>query len=96
MSHPVSVETNTGDGLKMAMRAGAMWSNMREDFWIPVASVPIAENPMRARADQQSTRVAAQHHDQSSTPAMPIILAVALANRADPPLMLRPASTTSV
>ena len=46
MSHPVSVETNTGDGLKMAMRAGAMLSNMREAWWIPVASVPIAENPM--------------------------------------------------
>jgi succinate dehydrogenase/fumarate reductase flavoprotein subunit len=37
MSHPVSVETNTGDGLRMAMKAGAMLSNMREAWWIPVA-----------------------------------------------------------
>jgi len=46
MSHPVSIETNTGDGLRMAMKAGAMLANMREAWWIPVASVPIEENPM--------------------------------------------------
>ena len=46
MSHPVSIETNTGDGLRMAMKAGAMLSNMREAWWIPVASVPVEENPM--------------------------------------------------
>jgi 3-oxosteroid 1-dehydrogenase len=46
MTHPVSVETNTGDALRMAMRAGAMLANMREAWWIPVASVPVAENPM--------------------------------------------------
>lgn len=46
MTHPVSVETNTGDGLRMAMRAGAMLANMREAWWIPVASVPVEENPM--------------------------------------------------
>ncbi len=46
MTHPVSVETNTGDGLRMAMKAGAMLSTMREAWWIPVASVPLAENPM--------------------------------------------------
>ncbi|HTN80867.1 MAG TPA: FAD-dependent oxidoreductase [Acidimicrobiales bacterium] len=46
MTHPVSMETNTGDGLRMAMRAGAMLSNMREAWWIPVASVPQNENPM--------------------------------------------------
>jgi 3-oxosteroid 1-dehydrogenase len=46
MSHPVSMETNTGDGLRMAMKAGAMLSNMREAWWIPVASVPVEENPM--------------------------------------------------
>jgi 3-oxosteroid 1-dehydrogenase len=46
MTHPVSMETNTGDGLRMAMRAGAMLSTMREAWWIPVASVPIEENPM--------------------------------------------------
>ncbi len=46
MTHPVSIETNTGDGLRMSMKAGAMLANMREAWWIPVASVPIEENPM--------------------------------------------------
>jgi succinate dehydrogenase/fumarate reductase flavoprotein subunit len=46
MSHPVSIETNTGDGLRMAMKAGAMLSTMREAWWIPVAPVPVEENPM--------------------------------------------------
>ena len=46
MTHPVSIETNTGDGLRMAMKAGAMLSNMREAWWIPVAAVPVEENPM--------------------------------------------------
>ena len=32
--------TNTGDGLRMAMRAGAMLGNMREAWWMPVAEVP--------------------------------------------------------
>lgn len=40
MTHPVSVPTNTGDGLKMAMRAGAMLGNMREAWWAPVIEVP--------------------------------------------------------
>jgi len=30
LTHPVSIKTNTGDGLKMAMRVGAMLGNMRE------------------------------------------------------------------
>jgi len=46
MSHPVSIETNTGDGLLMAMKAGAMLSNMREAWWIPVGVVPVESNPM--------------------------------------------------
>ena len=46
MTHPVSIQTNTGDGLRMSMKAGAMLANMREAWWIPVASVPIEENPM--------------------------------------------------
>lgn len=40
MTHPVSVRTNTGDGLRMAMRAGAMLGNMREAWWTPVAELP--------------------------------------------------------
>ena len=46
MTHPVSIETSTGDGLLMAMKAGAMLANMREAWWIPVGDVPIEENPM--------------------------------------------------
>jgi len=46
MTHPVSIETSTGDGLKMSMKAGAMLSNMREAWWIPVAVVPESENVM--------------------------------------------------
>ena len=46
MSHPVSIETSTGDGLLMAMRAGAMITNMREAWWIPVGEVPVADNPL--------------------------------------------------
>ncbi len=33
---PTSIPTNTGDGLRMAMRAGAALQNMREAWWIPV------------------------------------------------------------
>jgi succinate dehydrogenase/fumarate reductase flavoprotein subunit len=40
MTHPVSIPTNTGDGLKMAMRVGAQLGNMREAWWMPVHEVP--------------------------------------------------------
>ena len=46
MTHPVSIETSTGDGLLMAMKAGAMLSNMREAWWIPVGDVPVEDNPL--------------------------------------------------
>jgi succinate dehydrogenase/fumarate reductase flavoprotein subunit len=35
-----AISTNTGDGLKMAMRAGAMLGNMREAWWMPIVEVP--------------------------------------------------------
>ncbi|MEY4237942.1 MAG: hypothetical protein RL339_543 [Pseudomonadota bacterium] len=40
LTHPVSIPTNTGDGLKMAMRIGAKLGNMREAWWMPVHEVP--------------------------------------------------------
>lgn len=40
LTHPVSPPTNTGDGLYMAMKAGAMLGNMREAWWTPVAELP--------------------------------------------------------
>ncbi len=46
LTHPVSIETNTGDGLYMAMKAGAMLSNMREAWWIPVGELPPGVNRM--------------------------------------------------
>ena len=46
MTHPVSIETSTGDGLRMAMKAGAMLSNMREAWWIPTGVVPPEANRM--------------------------------------------------
>ncbi len=46
LTHPVSIKTNTGDGLKMAMRVGAMLGNMREAWWMPVIEVPESINPM--------------------------------------------------
>ncbi len=39
MTGRVSVRTNTGDGLVMAMKAGASLANMREAWWLPVAEV---------------------------------------------------------
>jgi 3-oxosteroid 1-dehydrogenase len=44
LRHPASVPTNTGDGLRMAMRAGASLGNMREAWWVPVCTLP-GENP---------------------------------------------------
>ncbi|MDO9362570.1 MAG: FAD-dependent oxidoreductase [Sphingopyxis sp.] len=44
MTHPLSPQTNSGDGLKMAMRVGAMLGNMREAWWMPVAEVPESES----------------------------------------------------
>jgi succinate dehydrogenase/fumarate reductase flavoprotein subunit len=37
---PAGVPTNTGDGLRMAMRIGAQLGNMREAWWVPVAALP--------------------------------------------------------
>lgn len=39
MERSVAVETNTGDGLKMAMRIGAALGNMREAWWVPIMDV---------------------------------------------------------
>lgn len=40
LERPVSIETNTGDGLKLAMRAGASIGNMQEAWWVPTIDVP--------------------------------------------------------
>ncbi len=40
MRLPAGVPTNTGDGLRMAMRVGAQLGNMREAWWVPVIELP--------------------------------------------------------
>lgn len=40
MSHPAGAPTNTGDGLRMAMRIGAQLGVMREAWWVPVVAEP--------------------------------------------------------
>ena len=46
LTHPVSMPTNTGDGLYMAMKAGAMLGNMREAWWLPAGELPEGINAM--------------------------------------------------
>lgn len=41
-----SITTNTGDGLRMALKAGAALQNMREAWWIPVTELPPGVNSM--------------------------------------------------
>ena len=45
MTSPASVPTNTGDGLRMAMAAGAELGTMREAWWVPTIRVPGAARP---------------------------------------------------
>jgi 3-oxosteroid 1-dehydrogenase len=40
MRYAASIPTNTGDGLRMAMRVGASLGNMREAWWVPVVLLP--------------------------------------------------------
>ncbi|WP_433496642.1 FAD-dependent oxidoreductase [Sphaerimonospora sp. CA-214678] len=43
VAHPPGVPTNTGDGLRMAMRLGAALGVMHEAWWVPVVLVPAAD-----------------------------------------------------
>ena len=40
MTAPTSVPSNTGDGLLMAMRAGARLANMGQAWWVPAVKIP--------------------------------------------------------
>ncbi|MBB3043174.1 FAD-dependent oxidoreductase [Nocardioides soli] len=40
LSHSPGAPTNTGDGLRMAMRVGAQLGAMREAWWVPVVTIP--------------------------------------------------------
>jgi 3-oxosteroid 1-dehydrogenase len=50
MTSPASVPTNTGDGLRMAMAAGAALGTMREAWWVPTIEIPGDEAFGRQRA----------------------------------------------
>ena len=41
LARAVSVPTNTGDGLRMAMRVGADLADMREAWWVPTIDVDV-------------------------------------------------------
>jgi 3-oxosteroid 1-dehydrogenase len=43
LSHSPGAPTNTGDGLRMAMRVGAQLGVMREAWWVPVVTWPGVE-----------------------------------------------------
>jgi succinate dehydrogenase/fumarate reductase flavoprotein subunit len=40
VSRPIGAPSNTGDGLRMAMRVGAQLGNMREAWWAPMVPFP--------------------------------------------------------
>ena len=48
LERTVAIDTNTGDGLKMAMRSGAAIGNMQEAWWVPTMDVPGDEGEMFA------------------------------------------------
>ena len=50
MTSPTSIPTNTGDGLRMALAAGAALGMMSEAWWVPTAEIPGEELYGRPRA----------------------------------------------
>jgi succinate dehydrogenase/fumarate reductase flavoprotein subunit len=51
-----SVPTNTGDGLKMAMRVGAGLGNMREAWWVATIDVPVGGRMAAWQVNGERTR----------------------------------------
>jgi succinate dehydrogenase/fumarate reductase flavoprotein subunit len=51
-----SVPTNTGDGLRMAMRIGAGLGNMREAWWVPIIDVPVGDRMAAWQVNGERTR----------------------------------------
>lgn len=43
---PASIPTNTGDGLRMALKVGAALQNMAQAWWIPIVELPPGVNSM--------------------------------------------------
>ncbi|HEY3262896.1 MAG TPA: FAD-dependent oxidoreductase [Pseudonocardiaceae bacterium] len=51
-----SVPTNTGDGLRMAMRIGAALGNMREAWWVATIDVPVGGRMAAWQVNGERTR----------------------------------------
>ena len=45
IAHPPTAPSNTGDGLRMAMRAGAALASMQQAWWVPVVAPPGQQAP---------------------------------------------------
>lgn len=56
LSRAASVPTNTGDGLKMAMRVGAALGTMREAWWVPTIDVPVGGRMAAWQVNGERTR----------------------------------------
>jgi 3-oxosteroid 1-dehydrogenase len=56
LARSASVPTNTGDGLKMAMRVGAALGTMREAWWVPTIDVPVGGRMVAWQVNGERTR----------------------------------------
>jgi 3-oxosteroid 1-dehydrogenase len=56
LARSASVPTNTGDGLRMAMRVGAALGNMREAWWVPIIDVPVGDRMAGWQVNGERTR----------------------------------------
>jgi len=56
LARAASVPTNTGDGLKMAMRVGAALGTMREAWWVPTIDVPVGDRMAAWQVNGERTR----------------------------------------
>ena len=56
LARSASVPTNTGDGLKMAMRIGAGLADMREAWWVPTIDVPVGDRMAAWQVNGERTR----------------------------------------
>ena len=56
LARSASVPTNTGDGLKMAMKVGASLGNMREAWWVATIDVPVKGRMAAWQVNGERTR----------------------------------------
>ncbi len=74
LGHSPGAPTNTGDGLRMAMRVGAGLGVMREAWWVPVVAIPGFEGEQYSghgiQAGPARAHPAAHHHGQRRGPTV--------------------------